>query len=172
MSITHHYCQTFFYEMKRRCKNNNKKKILPLALIPAPLGNSWQTRHAEVAGLKILSRLLRHNPNKLFVVRFVTFTRAVISHTLGHKLLPVVQLTVADLWKHQTGNFTQVDRSSVQKHHCEQVRLKKGREWDGQSEWKVRTKGQLYWLGFESQLLCHCVKKGVSVSLDAWWLWL
>lgn len=69
----------------------------PLALIPAPLRNGRQAWHAEVAVLKILCRLLGDNPYQLLVVWFVTFTRAVLSHTLGHKCLPAVQLTVTDL---------------------------------------------------------------------------
>lgn len=69
----------------------------PLALVPGPLRNSRQARQAEVAVLKILCRLLGHNPHKLFVVWFVTFTGAVFSHAFGHKLLPAVQLAVTDL---------------------------------------------------------------------------
>lgn len=48
--------------------------VLTLALIPAPLRNSWQAGHTEVTGLKILGCSPGNDPNQLFVVWFVTFT--------------------------------------------------------------------------------------------------
>lgn len=78
-------------------QNEGKLELSPLTLVPAPLGDGWQARHTEVIGLQVLSRSPGNDPNQLLVVRFVTFARAVLSHTFGHQLLPVEQLAVADL---------------------------------------------------------------------------
>lgn len=59
--------------MNNSIKETEKLVSEPLALVPAPLRNGWQTRYTEVTGLKILCRLLGHDPNKLFVVWFGTF---------------------------------------------------------------------------------------------------
>lgn len=55
-------------------ENGENWAFLPLALVPAPLWNSWQPRHRIVTALKILRRLLRYDPNKLFVVGLVAFS--------------------------------------------------------------------------------------------------
>lgn len=81
--------------------------FLPLALVPAPLWNSWQPRHRIVTALKILRRLLRYDPDKLFVVGLVAFSWAVFGHALGHMLFPVEQLPITDLLRQEKSRVIQ-----------------------------------------------------------------
>lgn len=62
---------------------------LPLTFTPAALWNGRQFRDTEVISVQILGGSSGHDPHQFFVVWFVTFTWAVLSHAFGHESPPV-----------------------------------------------------------------------------------
>lgn len=69
---------------------------LPLALIPAALGDGGQLRDAAVA-VQVLGRPAGHDPLEPLVVGLAAFGGGVVRQTQGHALAPQPELAVCNL---------------------------------------------------------------------------
>ena len=70
---------------------------VPLAGVPAPLGDGGQVGDAAGAALEVLGGAARHHPQQLLVVGPAAARRGVVRQAAGHALGPALELCVCNL---------------------------------------------------------------------------